>query len=262
MLSKSQQKGVSTGVSWYAIGQLLIVVVILVVWIRSVVRAFDRTGNHNIAPTLQVSNYFPTLTDQEIMIRNQEPTATPWIVSEGSGIVIGQNTTPSPTKSVTALPVELQPKPGEVQETPVPTETPWFTDIYIPGLPGLASMPGNVSGDPDQELEAKISYYWPPLAYEDPKYWINCDVTNGVPECEQMASGLYVRDWVGQVVACPVEYLYGTVFQIWGVLYVCEDRGGSISRIDSQNIWLDILYPSMPEGHYWGESTHVRIWLP
>ena len=147
----------------------------------------------------------------------------------------------------------------EPTATPSPTATMWFENIWIPDSPGIATKPDR---EPDQMIDGKISYFWPPYAYQKAEYEINCDKSNGVLECEQMASGNLVIGYVGEAIACPLEYEFGTIFKVWGGYYTCRDRGGAIVRIDEETFWLDILYPDMPNGHYWGEIADVAVWLP
>lgn len=254
MLSKDQRKGVNTGVSFWAIGQLLIALGILVLWLRSIGNSFDRAKSAKPIPTLSGSSF-----SGEIPLYNLTPTMTPWTVLEPSN--------PTPTPKSTPVPEntpEIAPEVIFGYSSVTPTPTPWFTNMYIPPVPGFENKPTNFPTVLDPvEISARISYYYPPLAYlPDPKWRINCDEINGVLECEQMASGYFVVDWMGHALACPGEFPYGTVFEVWGRYYVCLDRGGAIVRNDDGSIWLDLLYSSMPEGHYWSEQTQVRYWLP
>ena len=165
-----------------------------------------------------------------------------------------------PTERVIYVPGATPiPPAAEPVSTPIPTKVTWFEDIFIPDSPGIANKPDR---EPDQMIDGKISYFWPPYAYQKPEYEINCDKSNGVLECEQMASGNLVIGYVGEAIACPLEYDFGTIFKVWDGYYTCRDRGGEIVRIDDQTFWLDILYPVMPIGHYWGEIADVAVWLP
>lgn len=86
-----------------------------------------------------------------------------------------------------------------------------------------------------EDIEAKISWYWPPLLGP------NCArAKNG--ECvSHMASGEPWENWVDRAVACPKEYPFGTIFIIDGRRWVCMDRGGAIVRVNDNTIWLDML---------------------
>lgn len=249
LLSKEQKKGVSTGVSIWAIGQLLIAVVIAGMWVKSLFNSFNVVKAPAKIPTLSLGGVVPL--DYALT-----PTATPWTVLEGQG----QISTPTPESTPTVVPVVPSSTP-----TVTPSPTPWFTGMSIPDSPGYAYRPSWAVGDPDEVINAKISYYYPPFAYNPPdaSWLINCDTNpDGSPECETLANGYKTYDWIGYVVACPEEFPYGTVFQIWNKYYLCYDRGGAITRETDNLIWLDILYNRMPDGHYWSESTTISLWLP
>lgn len=251
MLSRDQAKRIGTGVSLYAIGQLLLVGFILFLWGKSFLGSFEKMSSKPVPGILDL-----TLSQEELVNRALTPTATPWVI-QGSqdGLQANNNNvmiiiTPTPEFVPTMAPTA----------TPEPTELMWYQNLYVPYVSGLAKKPDRVH---DLELTAKLSYYWPPYAYgSDPAYLINCDVVNGQPECEHMANGEHVKDYIGEAVACPVEFPFGTVIQIWDEFYTCRDRGGAITRIDEYRIWLDILYPYMPHNATWGQEEYIKIWLP
>ena len=85
------------------------------------------------------------------------------------------------------------------------------------------------------QTKAKLSWYWPPLL------GANCAVAKNNECVSRMASGHSWKKWVGRAVACPEEYPFGTVFIIDGRRWVCMDRGGAITRINNNTIWLDLL---------------------
>lgn len=233
-------------------GQLALAGFVIFLWVRSAVSSFNRVGASPL-PTVNIS--VPTISQDEINKRALTPTGTPWVVLEGMGGVQGDlnnNNEVYPTQTpwvITATP----------ENTPTPTSTPWFTNMYIPPYPGIAHDPGRVY---DALSYVKMSYYYPPLAYDNPAYEINCDKIDGVLECEHMASGEKVFKYVGEAVACPVEFPFGTVFEVMGGFYTCRDRGGAIVRIDEQTIWLDFLYPYMPNYKNWGDLEVAKIYYP
>lgn len=192
------------------------------------------------------------ITPLEVLIAEQKanfaltPTITPFTI-----VLVYPTAVNTPTPTITPIPTI----------TPTPTITPpaWFEDMYVPDYPGIAPIPDR---EPDYKIDAKISYYYPPYAYKDVKYEINCDKPNGILECEHMASGEEVKYFIGEAIACPEQFPYGTVFQVWDGFYTCRDRGGAIVKIDDNTYWLDILYPVMPYGRFWGELADVKVWLP
>lgn len=192
----------------------------------------------------------------DLTFRELTPTATPWHVLSGLG---------TPTMAVTPVIDKIIPTqtPWVVTATPTPTPeinpTPWYENMYIPDVPGIAVKPDR---EPDIVTVAKLSYYYPPYAYLEPAYEINCDLVDGKLECEHMANGQKVFYYVGEACACPPEYPFGTVFEVMGGVYTCRDRGGAIQRVNENIIWLDLLYPYMPGNVYWGHETEVKIWLP
>lgn len=87
----------------------------------------------------------------------------------------------------------------------------------------------------NSQMRAKISWYWPPLLGP------NCAVVRNGECVSRMASGQPWQNWAGKAVACPPEFPFGTIFIIDGRHWVCLDRGGAITRINENTIWLDML---------------------
>jgi len=121
--------------------------------------------------------------------------------------------------------------------------------IYVSDL-----IRSEVSGvEPDGIYKGFYSYYWPPLG------GINCDVVDGVEECEYMANGQKVKDYVGVAWACPEEiefgsYLYIVELDLYGV---CKDRGEMIV-CDDDGCWFDHLISSGLM--YWGTEINVEVY--
>lgn len=214
-------------------------------WGRMLFKSFDHKNN-GVQP-------MPTM---DMSFRALTPTATPWTVL---------NPLNEPTSVLNTPTQEIYPTQTPFVVTATPTTTPeiiptqWFDDMFIPWEPGIANKPDRTA---DIETMAKLSYYYPPYAYLDPAYEINCDKVNGVLECEHMANGQEVKYFIGEALACPPEFPFGTVFKVMGGFYTCRDRGGAIQRVNDNLIWLDLLYPYMPGEVDWGYETEVKIWLP
>lgn len=214
-------------------------------WGRMLVKSFD-----NKAKPIQ------PLPTADLSYRALTPTATPWAILSGMGEPTSDFITPTVQISPTQTPWVVTATPTT---TPEITPTPWYENMYIPSNPGIAVKPDR---EPDITTMARLSYYYPPYAYLEPAYEINCDKVDGVLECEHMASGEHVVDYVGEALACPIEYPFNTVFEVMGGYYTCRDRGGAIQRVNDNLIWLDLLYPYMPGQVNWGYETEVKIWLP
>lgn len=102
----------------------------------------------------------------------------------------------------------------------------------------------------------KYSYYWPPLGGS------NCDQVNGVAECEYMASGYKVADYIGIGWACDAKIPLGYIIEIvelniWGE---CTDRGYTIKQDKDGLYWFDQLigYPMTT----WEAPITVRTYAP
>jgi len=133
---------------------------------------------------------------------------------------------------------------------------------YLPGMYqgpalGSAQIPDGYNGS---QVTLRLSYYWPPLAYIDDRYQINCDKQDGRLECIHMASGADFRDWIGKAVACPAEWPFGSRVAFDGMIFECQDRGGAIVCADGV-CWIDILYPVMPSGYNWGQVVQGGLYL-
>lgn len=249
LLSKDQARGVSTGVSWWAIGQLLMALILFSLWIRSIFASFDKASGSGIKPL-----YTATLSVEEVVSKMLTQTITPteWQV-------LPPRMTPEPIKPTEVILPTSTPTP-EPTEAPTATPTAWYQDLYIPPVAGSDLKPDR---DPDQRMKAKLSYYYPPYAeIYGGAFEINCDKQNGSLECEQLSTGEFVKDHIGWVVACPDEFPIGTIFEIKDRFYTCKDRGGAIKFITKKSFWLDILYPYMPDGLYWGQEVYTNIWIP
>ena len=181
--------------------------------------------------------------------------------------------TPSPTITPTYTPTPTQTAVYTAAPTLTPTSTEtshyssaevfpvyWWINFIPPA-------PGRYQGEKPEkviEMDARISYYYPPLAYVNPKADINCDKTNGILECEQLKDGSLTRDVVGLAAACPVEIVYGSIIELIGYnqYWKCLDTGGAIVKLSDNLIWLDLLYPYMPIDRNWGSIVRIRIYSP
>jgi len=57
-----------------------------------------------------------------------------------------------------------------------------------------------------------------------------------------MSNGEKWQDYMNKdVVACPKEFPFDSVFVVDGVSYTCKDRGGAIVVTGDGKIWIDIL---------------------
>jgi 3D (Asp-Asp-Asp) domain-containing protein len=75
--------------------------------------------------------------------------------------------------------------------------------------------------------------------------------------CGEYADGITAsgKPAKGLICAAPPEYPFGTKFDVDGVVYVCEDRGGLIKGNK-----LDLLFPSHQAALNYGRKTvKVRI---
>jgi len=216
---------------------------VLVLWGRSIVNSFKRDPEP-IKPL-----------DSFIVEQQQNYLMTPTMLPININLIFPTNT-PMNTPTITPTKTKLNPV---LDPTVTPTVTPWYTDMYIPNVPGIAWVP---EGEPDLEVDGRISYYYPPYAYLSPEYEMNCDKIDGVLECEHMANGQEVKYFIGEAVACPVEFPFGTVIKVWGGYYTCRDRGGAIVKISENTYWFDVLYPTMPAYKEWGALADVQVWYP
>jgi hypothetical protein len=182
----------------------------------------------------------------------------PWVVgpfestvgpSAGSSLSDLVIPTPIAVSTITAIP------------TGFPEGVDWmsFLHSYVPPDYGLLSVPSDLGSG--RGVLWKVSYFWPPYAYEDPKYDINCGKDkDGKLACKYLASGdLFVND-IGWAAACPVEFAFGTIIKVGPTFYECRERGGAIVKIDEGVYWVDILYPYQPDGYYWGQIVEGSVY--
>lgn len=253
----------ATSVRWSALFWVLFVVAIPPVYITWL----NNTNTKQQAKALEAANRF--------RMSNQTPTGT--MITIGMAVTqeyqrvmtLTPQSTPTPVVTFTAFPT--------ITPTEAPTEAPTSTPVsrweaeeiqpvywwinYNPPPPGNyrgPNPPGEVI-----ETYAKISYYYPPLAYVNPRAWINCDkLENGKLECEHMTNGEEVRYNVGLAAACPSEWPQGSILEINGQRWMCKDTGGDIKKVSDNLYWVDLLYPYLPlDGVYWGEILPVKVYL-
>lgn len=102
----------------------------------------------------------------------------------------------------------------------------------------------------------KYSYYWPPLGGS------NCDQVGGVSECEYMANGYKVKDYVGIGWACDTGIPLGYIIEIveLGIWGECTDRGYTIKQDKDGLFWFDQLigYPLAA----WESPITVKTYAP
>lgn len=185
--------------------------------------------------------------------------ATMWAVQkapEQKIMIAGNLSTPGPYLALGMAPTAKQTSTRAVfvMSTPKPY------DIDNLPAPGIEYEPGSEG----EVIKARLSYYWPPWGDErGGEYSINCDrLPSGVLECKHLSTGELVSDWIGKAVACPAKYEIGTVFKIGQRFYNCRDRGGAIVENADGSIWLDVLYPWLPDGYAWGDVVDVKYWAP
>lgn len=239
MLKPGQLKSVREGVSFSALGSVLLAGVVIFVWGRSIVNTFDRPGD--------VSEAFGMVT----------PTIASGLLPEStrmSGFAWSGAFEAGPTATVTASPTmgSVYSLSGEESAVVVPawTVTPIPTVSEALVYPDVIGMDDNgLVGWVDVDLIA--SYYWPPLG------GINCD-----SDCSTMANGESWKPYIGKSLACPVEFPFGTLFKVSGRVWVCKDRGGMILERDGA-YWVDFLYPQMPYGGmFYGQVIQGAYLLP
>lgn len=175
-------------------------------------------------------------------------TAVPVI---NAGFVVGVDLAPTVVPVPTSIPVPTATPAPVPTSIPFPTATPAIVvigeGIYIPDKVGGVFVPPSAGSD----IDIKLSWYWPPFG------GINCG-----GNCELMANGENWRGYVGRSVACPLEFPFGTIFQVEGAFFMCRDRGGDIKIIDGV-AWLDFLYPGSPFPAYgFGQVLDAVYWLP
>jgi len=109
---------------------------------------------------------------------------------------------------------------------------------------------GNESLPLGQTVKVRYSHYWPPLG------GVNCSQFVGGKCISKMASGKPWADYIGEAVACPKEWTFGTLVLLDGQLWTCLDRGGSIKYVDGIP-WLDFL--SETGVYSYGEIVNVQV---
>lgn len=92
-----------------------------------------------------------------------------------------------------------------------------------------------------------------------------CNKPNWAKSVGETASGYYVRE--NYTIAMPSEFPFGTEVRIKhpdfeDIIYVCEDRGGSIKRIDDNLIRIDVYVKSHKEAHLYQERAEIIIKIP
>lgn len=102
-------------------------------------------------------------------------------------------------------------------------------------------------------LTIKYSRYWPPAG------GTNCAVFVEGQCISRMASGYRWQDWVGEAVACPAEWPFGTIVELDGQEWVCMDRGGGI-RFTEGVTFVDFLSPR--SAYDYGELVEVKVTRP
>jgi hypothetical protein len=85
-----------------------------------------------------------------------------------------------------------------------------------------------------ETVQIHYSHYYPPLG------GTNCgQFVNG--KCiSKMASGKPWGDYIGEAVACPKEWPFGTLVLLDGQIWTCLDRGSAVRYVDGMP-WLDFL---------------------
>ena len=101
-----------------------------------------------------------------------------------------------------------------------------------------------------ETIQARYSWYWPPLGGP------NCATYVDGQCISKMASGRPWADFVGEAIACPPEWTFGTSIIFEGRMWYCMDRGGKIKFVDGIP-WVDFLTPS--PNHTYGEIITVEL---
>ena len=91
---------------------------------------------------------------------------------------------------------------------------------------------------------AHLTYYNPELLGE------NCYIDSNGICISKLANGESWEDFIDSesVLACPIEYEFGTVFIIGSKPYICKDRGELVITREDGSINLDILSRSVYDG--------------
>ena len=257
---KTGKEYTATSVRWTALMWVLITLAIPIIYITL------------LQGTLNKQNEEAAQHQATVFARKSTPTrylSVGMVVTELYSEMTQEAFTTTPTPS-TPVPATLAPTVTPTPPIPM-TSTPeyynaadvvpvyWWIN-YQPPPPGSYSGPV-----PAKKIEvyAKLSYYYPPLAYVNPKASINCDkLDNGWLECEHMTDGEKVRYNVGIAAACPKEFPRGSVLKIGMQKWICKDTGGAIVSVSDNVYWVDLLYPYMPiENHFWGDIIPIEVYL-
>ena len=189
----------------------------------------------------------------------------------GGNSITGLDSMTRPNPTSTPIPVNVtvnmptqQPvtvnvvMPTERPEGPATSAETWESEAVIKSwqLPPLGQVP--LPSRAGQVVKIKLSYYWPPFG------GINCDtdLITGKPECIKMANGAPFYNHIGQAAACPEVMPFGTIIAFEGYAFECLDRGGAIVQ-DGDAYWIDVLYPWLPQGFWWGRQIDTAVvYLP
>jgi hypothetical protein len=220
---------VKEGVSIEALGLLLLVVLLPIVYLKW----FD-------VALLQPKKVDPKYQIQYRMIITETPQA-PGMINGIKINVGGVGITPQGTMAAVLA-----------SDTPTPSQTVTQLPTVAPGdlnykLPVFGSYEGKE--ELTRSIRIKISWYWPPDG------GINCD--GHLSDCKHMASGELWEDMVGRAAACPTEIPFGSEISFEGYTWVCMDRGGAIVRVDDGAYWIDLLYPWVSEYSFGQEIDAV-----
>jgi len=96
----------------------------------------------------------------------------------------------------------------------------------------------------------RYSYYWPPLGGP------NCSRFVGGKCISKMANGEPWEDFVGEAVACPPQWGFGTTIELDGNVWTCRDRGGMVVFEDGIP-WVDFLRPDA--AYLYGTILMVQV---
>jgi hypothetical protein len=243
------------GVNLSAIGLVLLIVAIPILWFRALNNTFlhpkPREGYvlpDVYLPTAQGDAYgegllFSDMPQGSITDLDRTPTARPDGLPTSTPTVVP---TPRPLHEVLASPT------ARPTATPAGVYTGGYGNVPIDihTYPG-GSVYASLSQLPGEEMTAVISYYYPPYG------GINC-----AGSCDTMANGAFWADWIGRAAACPASWPFGTSVYIFGRSWICMDRGGAIVENDDGSVWIDLLSPVMPYGLPYAARVQVKVNFP
>lgn len=199
---------------------------------------------------------------------SMEPTLTP-MPAMGFPVTTG-NTTPYPVQVNVSITQQVLPTYTPYPTyTPFPTYTPYPeyvtpTPVYIIGDLGVPD-PGVTAWEP---VTLVLSYYWPPLCigieHDDPNA-VNCDWYQDasgkwVPDIDHVSTGEHWAGYVGKWIACPKVWPIGSLVKIDGLIFRCSDGGGAIVQNEDGSYWVDLLYPYLPDGWWYGRRVDAYLW--